>query len=276
MGLFDFLKNKPTQPESSKTEQVADFSIGDIFYTKTDEKYNLFKLLVDDKEFECYHILTYSPLDNLPSVDSIDNLQVFVYHSPFDKKAFADATLLTNKQITANDLIGYHEYLHQTQEPNYYVSIANSYYCNTGEKGIFIIGATNRPERIDPAILGAGRLDKKFYVPPPDFEARKAMFELYLKKKPLDFGIDYERLAQLTQNYVSGDIKLLVDEAARKALKAKERISMEILENIIKEVKPTISLNVLGQYEQLRKTIEGESAIVESKRNPIGFRRTND
>ena len=128
MGLFDFLKNKPTQPESSKTEHVADFSIGDIFYTKTDGKYNLFKLLVDDKEFECYHILTYSPLDNLPTVDSIDNLQVFVYHSPFDKKAFAGATLLTNKQITANDLIGYHEYLRQTQEPNYYISIANSYY----------------------------------------------------------------------------------------------------------------------------------------------------
>lgn len=128
MGLFDFLKNKPTQPESSKKEQVADFSIGDIFYTKTDGKYNLFKLLVDDKEFECYHILTYSPLDNLPTVDSIDNLQVFVYHSPFDKKAFAGATLLTNKLITANDLIGYHEYLRQTQEPIYYVSIANSYY----------------------------------------------------------------------------------------------------------------------------------------------------
>jgi transitional endoplasmic reticulum ATPase len=145
---------------------------------------------------------------------------------------------------------------------------------NTGDKGIFIIGATNRPEKIDPAILGAGRLDKKFYVPPPDFDARKAMFELYLKKKPLDFGIDYDKLARLTENYVSGDIKLLVDDSARKALKLKERISIEILESTINEVKPSIPLVELNKYEQLRKTMEG-SAMIENKRNPIGFKRTN-
>ena len=46
MGPFDFLKNKATQPDSSKTKQVADFSVGDIFYTMTDGKYNLYKLLV--------------------------------------------------------------------------------------------------------------------------------------------------------------------------------------------------------------------------------------
>jgi transitional endoplasmic reticulum ATPase len=62
----------------------------------------------------------------------------------------------------------------------------------TGEKGIFIVGATNYPDMIDPAMLRAGRLDKKFYLPPPDFEARKAMFEMYLKNRPLDFGMDYD------------------------------------------------------------------------------------
>ena len=128
MGLFDFLKNKPAQRDNSKLEQVTDFSIGDIFYTKSDGKYNLYKLLVDDKEFECYHILTYSPVDSLPTKEEINNLQVFVYHSPFDKKAFAGATLLTNKKIVAENLIGYHEYLRQTQEPSYYVPIANNYY----------------------------------------------------------------------------------------------------------------------------------------------------
>ncbi len=127
MGLFDFLKNKTTQTSNSKTEQ-ANFSVGDVFYIKADEKYYLYKLLVDDREFECYHILTYSPVDILPTKEEIDNLTVFVYHSPFDKKAFAGATLLTSKQICVNDLIGYHEYLRQTQEPNFYVSIANDYY----------------------------------------------------------------------------------------------------------------------------------------------------
>ncbi len=142
---------------------------------------------------------------------------------------------------------------------------------NTGEKGIFVVGATNRPEKIDPAILGAGRLDKKFYIPPPDFAARKAMFQLYLEKKPLDFGIDYDHLAELTNNYVSGDIKLLVDEAARSTLKLKERVSMEILERVIQSTRPTIPLAELNKYEDLKRQMEGEISS-NDKRAPIGFR----
>jgi transitional endoplasmic reticulum ATPase len=99
----------------------------------------------------------------------------------------------------------------------------------TGEKGIFVLCATNYPDKIDAALLRAGRLDKKFYLPPPDFEARKAMFEMYLKSRPIDFGIDYEKLAHLTENYVSSDIKdSIIDEASRQALKAKSRITMKI------------------------------------------------
>lgn len=99
----------------------------------------------------------------------------------------------------------------------------------TGEKGIFIIGATNYPDMIDPAMLRAARLDKKFYLPPPDFEARKSIFEMTLKNRPLDFGIDYDRLANLTENYISADItELIIPDAARLALKTKARISMKI------------------------------------------------
>ena len=54
----------------------------------------------------------------------------------------------------------------------------------TGEKGVFIIGATNYPNMIDPAILRAGRLDKKYYIGVPDAEARAALFKLYLEKRP--------------------------------------------------------------------------------------------
>ncbi len=122
----------------------------------------------------------------------------------------------------------------------------------TGEKGIFIIGATNYPDMIDPAMLRAGRLEKKFYLPPPDFEARKAMFEMYLKNRPLDFGIDYEKLSTLTINYVSSDIEFLVNEASRLALKEKSRITMTILANIIKSTKPSVPLYELQKYELVR------------------------
>jgi transitional endoplasmic reticulum ATPase len=73
---------------------------------------------------------------------------------------------------------------------------------NSGDDGVFIIGATNRPNAIDPAILRSGRLDKHIYLPPPDYEARKALFELYLKsKETIDLGINYDLLAQLTERY---------------------------------------------------------------------------
>jgi transitional endoplasmic reticulum ATPase len=141
---------------------------------------------------------------------------------------------------------------------------------NIGESGVFVIGSTNEPQLIDKAILRAGRLEKHFYIPPPDFEARKAMFELYLKDRPLDFGIDYERLATMTENYVSGDIKFIVDEASRKVIREKtKRISMEILEFIIKNQRPTISLDMLRKYEILRNEIEGDNVSKERRR--VGF-----
>jgi transitional endoplasmic reticulum ATPase len=143
---------------------------------------------------------------------------------------------------------------------------------NIGESGVFVIGSTNKPNLIDEALLRAGRLEKWFYIPPPDFEARKALFELYLKDRPLAFGIDCERLAALTENYVSSDIKLLVDEASRKTIRDKaRRISMETLEFVITNQKPTISLAELQKYEAMRKEMEGNNG--QSQRPRIGFRK---
>jgi len=139
---------------------------------------------------------------------------------------------------------------------------------NSGDSGVFVIGSTNKPQLIDKAVLRAGRLEKHFYVPPPDFEARRAMFEIYLKNRPLDFGIDYEKLATLTENYVSGDIKLIVDECSRKVIREKtKRITMETLEFVIKNQRPTISLDILQKYEKIKNEMEGKK----EERRRIGF-----
>lgn len=104
----------------------------------------------------------------------------------------------------------------------------------TGERGIFVIGATNLPDEIDEAMLRTGRLEKCIYVGPPDREARQEMFEMYLKNRYADFGIDYGKLADMTEGYVSSDIRYLVDEAARMALARNEKITMILLEESIK------------------------------------------
>lgn len=142
----------------------------------------------------------------------------------------------------------------------------------TGERGIFVIGATNYPHMIDPAIMRAGRLDKKYYVGPPDAEARKALFNLYLKERPYDFGLDYDRLAALTQNYVGADIKLIVDEASRKALKQRSKITMQLLEASITATRPSLSSSDLERYEKMREEIEGIKLQGQKNNRPrIGF-----
>lgn len=140
----------------------------------------------------------------------------------------------------------------------------------TGEKGIFIIGATNYPNMIDPAILRAGRLDKKFYVAPPDKKARELIFKLYLQKRPYDFGIDYEHLADLTKNYVAADLKLIVDDASRKALLCKSKITQRLLEDVISSTKPSLSEKELQKYELIKAELEGEKIEI-NKRPKIGF-----
>lgn len=138
----------------------------------------------------------------------------------------------------------------------------------TGERGIFIIGATNYPHTIDPAILRAGRLDKKYYVGVPDKEARKALFELYLKSRPYDFGLDYEELSGLTENYVSADIQLIVNDASRAALKQHSRITMDLLRAAIKENRPSLSVSELERYQEIKVQMEGE----EPKKRRVGFK----
>lgn len=138
----------------------------------------------------------------------------------------------------------------------------------TGEKGIFIIGATNYPHTIDPAILRAGRLDKKYYVGAPDREARKALFELYLKNRPYDFGLDYDELAELTANYVSADIQLIVNDASRAALKQHSKITMNLLHTAISETHPSLSLDELERYLDIKAQMDGEKP---NKRR-VGFK----
>lgn len=141
----------------------------------------------------------------------------------------------------------------------------------TGEKGIFVIGATNYPNMIDPAILRAGRLDKKYYIGVPDMEARMALFRLYLKKRPYDFGLDYHQLADMTQGYVSADIQLIVNDASRNALRQHSKITMELLKAAITNTTPSLSNNELRKYERIRAMMNGVEMKKPDDRPRIGF-----
>jgi len=136
-----------------------------------------------------------------------------------------------------------------------YASEVNEFLAQMTEchqHGIFIIAATNRPEKIDPAILRTGRMDKVIYLAPPDLTARKEMFKLHLQDRPTEKDIDINKLADLTNLYVASDIKFLVNEASRNALKERTRIKQEHLEAAIKTNPPSISEKQLKKYETFR------------------------
>jgi transitional endoplasmic reticulum ATPase len=120
-----------------------------------------------------------------------------------------------------------------------------------GNNGIFIIAATNRPEKIDSAIVRTGRLDKVVYISPPDRAARIEMLHLYLDNRPVE-SLDFEKIAEMTENYVSSDISFLVNESAREALKERTKISQSHFEKVIRHHPPSVSLKQIKQYERFK------------------------
>jgi transitional endoplasmic reticulum ATPase len=86
-------------------------------------------------------------------------------------------------------------------------------------KGVVIIGATNRPDIIDEALLRPGRFDRLLEIPIPDKEARKQILQIHLKKKPLGADVDIAKLVDLTDRYTGAEIEALVNAAAIAAVR---------------------------------------------------------
>jgi len=122
---------------------------------------------------------------------------------------------------------------------------------DAGKNNILIVGATNRPELIDSAILRSGRMDKRIFVPPPDSDARKELFRIYLTERPHAEDIDYNRLSKMTDGFVCSDIELIVTEASRTAIdENKTLIDQRMLEREILKSVPSLSKEDLAKYHR--------------------------
>jgi transitional endoplasmic reticulum ATPase len=112
-------------------------------------------------------------------------------------------------------------------------------------KGVVVIGATNRPDIIDEALLRPGRFDRLLEVPPPDKDARKHIFQIHTKKKPLESDVDLDNLVEMTEGMTGADIAGLVNAAAMSAIKehvrhksgSKLRISKRHFETALNKIK---------------------------------------
>jgi len=105
----------------------------------------------------------------------------------------------------------------------------------TATKLVFFIGATNRPDILDPAMMRPGRLDSLIYIGLPDFDARVSIFKASLRKSPVGPEVDFEYLADRTEGFSGADIAGICKSAAKHAIRA--AIDKERLKWMAKEAK---------------------------------------
>ncbi|GAY24900.1 hypothetical protein ATG_01030 [Desulfurococcaceae archaeon AG1] len=88
------------------------------------------------------------------------------------------------------------------------------------ERGrVIVIGATNRPDAVDPALRRPGRFDREIEIPPPDKKARREILAVHTRSVPLDESVNLDRIAEMTHGYTGADLAALVKEAAMNALR---------------------------------------------------------
>ncbi len=86
-------------------------------------------------------------------------------------------------------------------------------------KGVVVLGATNKLDLVDPALLRAGRFDFLLEVPKPNEKCRHEIFKIHLKEKPLDRAVDLKKLAKLAEGLTGADIELICKKAAMSAVR---------------------------------------------------------
>lgn len=115
---------------------------------------------------------------------------------------------------------------------------------------IVIIGATNRPELLDPAIMRPGRFEVVLYVPPPDEASRLQILKIHTKKMPLE-GVSLEEVAGKTEGYSGADLEALCREAGLNALRRDaNKVAKDDFEKALQTVKPSLRKEVLLKYKK--------------------------
>jgi transitional endoplasmic reticulum ATPase len=142
-----------------------------------------------------------------------------------------------------------------------------------GMHDIVIIGATNRPDMLDTALLRPGRFDRIILTNVPDLPARLEIFKVHMKDMPLK-DVDVEELAAHTEGYVGADIEAVCREAAILALRENigaKVVTMRHFEEALKKVPASITKDVEKMYEDLRERFRGARAKEMKEDLPIYF-----
>ena len=134
---------------------------------------------------------------------------------------------------------------------------------------VVVIGATNRPDSLDPALRRPGRFDREIEIGVPDSEERKEVLEIHTRNMPLSEDVDLDKIANTTHGFVGADLESLCKEAAMRVVRRilpeiqnDEEIPKEVMEKIVvtgddfknaqKEIQPSALREVLVQIPDIK------------------------
>ncbi|MFC6955309.1 CDC48 family AAA ATPase [Halorubellus litoreus] len=140
---------------------------------------------------------------------------------------------------------------------------------------VMVIGATNRPDMIDPALIRSGRFDRLVMVGQPELEGREQILRIHTEDTPLSPDVSLRELAEMTDGYVGSDLESIAREAAIEALRADDEataVDMKHFRTAMESVRPTITDDLLEYYDQIEDEFRGGAAETRDRRGGrIGF-----
>jgi transitional endoplasmic reticulum ATPase len=137
-------------------------------------------------------------------------------------------------------------------------------------QSVVVIGATNRPNLVDPALLRPGRFDELVYVSVPDEKGRRRILGIHTAKMPLADDVDLDALAGRTDRFTGADLEDLTRRAGLTALRASldaPAVTMAHFDKALEETRASVTAEMEREYEQMAARLKQDALALE----PIGF-----
>jgi len=127
---------------------------------------------------------------------------------------------------------------------------------------VVVIGATNRPNLIDPALLRPGRFDELIYVGVPDVAGRRRILAIHTAGMPIAKDVDLESLAERSERFTGADLEDLTRRAGLVALRRgldSAEVTMADFDEALKETRASVTDEMLADYEQIQNTLKSDA-----------------
>ncbi|RJX44762.1 ATPase [Halonotius aquaticus] len=140
---------------------------------------------------------------------------------------------------------------------------------------VMVIGATNRPDMIDPALLRSGRFDRLVKIGQPDEEGREQILKIHTDDTPLSPDVSLREIAEITDGYVGSDLESIARESAIEALRDDDdatEVEMQHFRQALESVRPTVTDEIEAYYEDVEEQFRGGGDQLGDRRGGrVGF-----